>query len=98
MNDKTKSNDKAGDGSPLTETACSVFDRWPLGVNKSMDDHAAGMGLPHWSCVSPKSNKWWVRSDGHQCEPFYRTIPSMRGYVDVLKEYDEDHPISQNSH
>lgn len=43
------------------------FKRWPLDVNPEMDAHAREEGFPHWSCVSPMSNDWWIRKDGFRC-------------------------------
>ena len=63
---------------------------FPYGINKVMDDHAKIHGLPHWSCVSPTSNNWWVRSDGRQCEP---SFDGPKGYLSYLELFDKSFPL-----
>jgi hypothetical protein len=64
--------------------------KWPLGVNPEMDRHAAAAGLPHWSCVSPKSNEAWVRRDG---ELHIAKFTMTEGYPAELKKFDVVFPI-----
>lgn len=63
---------------------------FPYGINPEMDDHAAKNGFAHWSCVSPRSNEWWVRKDFRQLAPEFR---GAAGYLDDLAEYDARHPM-----
>lgn len=68
------------------------FDRWPLGINPEMDRHANLMSLPHWSCVSPTSNEWWVRKDGLQHHAFQRG--HLDGsYYSELRKIDHEQPM-----
>jgi hypothetical protein len=64
--------------------------KWPLGINPEMDRHAANAGLPHWSCVSPKSNEAWVRRDG---ELHIAKFTMAEGYPAELKKFDVVFPI-----
>ena len=67
------------------------FDRWPLGINPEMDAHAVGHGLAHWSCVSIKSNEWWLREDGQQFQTF-ATKTTAGGYPEELRAFDTRNP------
>lgn len=64
--------------------------RWPLGINPSMDAHAAAEGLSHWSCFSAHSNQDWQRIDGLVCYPF-NTANSE--YPAALRLVDSVNPI-----
>ena len=33
-------------------------------MSNEMNDLAVKNGLPHWKCISLKSNEWWRRDDG----------------------------------
>lgn len=59
-------------------------------INASMTHHAAVHGLPHWQCVSHKSNAWWRRVDGYEETYFDATT----GYPDVLRRIDELVPMA----
>lgn len=65
--------------------------QWPFMINKEMDESADRQGLSHWSCVSPKSNTWWVRKDGHQCDPFEYANTWPEG----LRAFDKQFPIEE---
>lgn len=67
--------------------AGSVKSGWPLGINESMDDHAAARGLSHWSCTSSSSNRWWIRKDGYPYQPNFK-MPD--GYPDELRKIDRE--------
>jgi hypothetical protein len=66
---------------------------WPLGINLEMDRHAANVGLAHWSCVSPNTNRRWVRKDGRRCEP--RFSGPNGNYIDDLRAVDLQHPMAE---
>lgn len=66
--------------------------RWPLGINPSMDAHAAELGLSHWSCGSAESNEQWQRVDGLVCWPF-NTFGHNTDYPDALRCVDAANPI-----
>ena len=59
-------------------------------INARMTHHAAVHGLPHWQCVSHKSNAWWRRVDGYEETYFDATT----GYPDVLRRIDELVPMA----
>lgn len=59
-------------------------------INASMTHHAALHGLPHWQCVSHKSNAWWRRVDGYE-ETYFDATTS---YPDVLRRIDELVPMA----
>ncbi len=69
----------------------SLFATFPFGINPEMDRHAASYNLAHWSCVSPKSNEWWVRSDGRQADSFLSG--STTDYLKTLREIDRENPL-----
>jgi hypothetical protein len=67
--------------------------KWPLGINPGMDRHAAEIGLPHWSCVSPKSNEVWVRRDG---ELHIAKFNMTEGYPAELTKIDIAFPLGSD--
>lgn len=54
----------------MARPAAPAVPRWPLGVNPSLDEHAAKHGLSHWSATSAGGNDCWLRRDGlvHRCK------------------------------
>lgn len=62
-----------------------------LNINPEMDKLAREHGLEHWSCVSPKSNQMWVRSDG--CGYYY---DGCKTWIEELKEFDVLCEIGKN--
>ena len=68
------------------------LDRWPLGVNPVMDEHARRNGLPHWSCVDPTGNFTWARCDG-----LVHTVKfgGPSGYLGELRALDASDPLVQ---
>lgn len=62
---------------------------WPLEVNPEMDEHAAALGLGHWSCIDRFSNGCWLRRDGRFVERSF----DRRGYDSELREIDQAVPL-----
>ena len=59
-------------------------------MNNEMNELAVKNGLPHWKCISIKSNEWWRRDDGAE----YTVKFSSTGSVfDSLKELDNRFPM-----
>lgn len=65
---------------------------WPMGINPSMDQNAAIHGLPHWSCVDPRGNEFWMRKDGmvHRAK-----FPTYEGYPGELRAIDKSNPMGE---
>ena len=72
-------------------TQPKLIEKWPLGINKSMDKHAAVHGFGYWSCVSLNGNENWLRRDG---EILRATFKHFNGYLEDLKNFDLEHPFS----
>lgn len=58
-----------------------------------MDEHAADHHLAHWSCVSTKSNEWWIRKDGEEFRAFAHGF-TPGGYPAELAAFDEEYPMN----
>ena len=66
-----------------------------LGINPEMDKLARENKLGYWSCVSPKSNKFWVRKDGLDFYLPFFDDPKMTVW-DRLQWFDERYPIGKD--
>lgn len=64
--------------------------KWPLGINKEMDEHAARAGLAHWSCTHTNGNDWWIRRDGY---PYACSWNLQGGYPAELRRIDGLEPM-----
>jgi hypothetical protein len=65
-----------------------------LGINQDLDKLARENELGHWSCVSPLSYSFWIRSDGRESHfsSFYDEI----SIFSILKNMDYYHPIDKD--
>lgn len=66
--------------------------KWPLLFNQEMDEHVISQGISNWSCLSTKSNTWWLRRDGHIIN---YSVSDKGSYMDKLNQYDIDFPIKR---
>jgi len=63
-----------------------------LGINKPMDKLAIDYGLGYWSCVSPLSGLFWLRSDGLSIKLLDNSSP----IIENLEWYDTNKPIGKD--
>lgn len=63
---------------------------WPLGFFPEFDRIARDEGLPHWSCVLPNANAFWLRRDGG-----YLSINLVESWPHQLRQYDRQIPMQK---
>ena len=75
-----------------TSGGSAPWARWPLGLNREMDEHAASNGLAHWSCTSVSNNECWIRVDGLTVN-WLQSYRKYHTYVELLGEMDRENPL-----
>lgn len=59
-------------------------------MNNEINELAVKNGLPHWKCISLKSNEWWRRDDGAEYTVKFSSTGSI---FDSLKALDNRFPM-----
>lgn len=77
------------------DTAIKAWQAARARINWQMNELSITNNLPHWRCISKKSNKWWVRNDGleatlHHGESIWLQLENIDKDIPMHKEPTAD--------